>query len=86
MRRISAALQKTLQKSSVGKLKILPDGPVGTRAGDQCNSFCRALAAEDGDGLHVEGLGKHIDQIELDEFVAVAGELLQVAREGDRIA
>jgi hypothetical protein len=28
VRRISAALQKALQKSSVGKLKILPDGPV----------------------------------------------------------
>jgi hypothetical protein len=31
VRRIVPALQKTLQKSSVEKLKILPDGPVGTR-------------------------------------------------------
>ncbi len=45
-----------------------------------------ALAAEDGDGLHVEGLGEHVDEVELGEAVAAGDEQGEIAGERDGIA
>src|SRR6185437_7180834 len=53
-------------------------------------SFCRVFtwsgAAEYNDGLLMEGLRKHIDQMQLIDFVAEVYQSLQIPRQGHRIA